>query len=34
MNSDLKIIKKYYGEKMMHLCRKNFSTILSFIDNT
>ena len=28
MNSDLKIIKKYYGEKMMHLCRKNFSTIL------
>ena len=28
MNSDLKTIKKYYGEKMMHLCRKNFSTIL------
>ena len=28
MNSDLKVIKKYYGEKMMHLCRKNFSTIL------
>lgn len=27
-NKDLKIIKKYYGEKMMHLCRKNFSTIL------
>ena len=28
MNNDLKIIKKYYGEKMMHLCRELFSTIL------
>jgi len=28
MNSDLKIIKKYYGEKMMHLCREHFPTIL------
>ena len=28
MNSDLKIIKKYYGEKMMHLCRSLFSTLL------
>lgn len=25
---DLKIIKKYYGEDMMHLCRSIFSTIL------
>lgn len=25
---DLKKIKKNYGEKMMHLCRKNLSTIL------
>ena len=25
---DLKLIKKYYGEEMMHLCRKLFSTIL------
>jgi len=28
MNNDLKIIKKYYGENMMHLCRELFSTIL------
>lgn len=28
MNEDLKIIKKKYGEKMMHLCRNMFSTIL------
>ena len=28
MNNDLKIIKKKYGEKMMHFCRENFSTIL------
>jgi len=28
MNKDLKIIKKKYGEKMMHLCRDLFSTIL------
>ena len=28
MNNDLKIIKKKYGEKMMHLCRELFSTIL------
>ena len=25
---DLKYIKKYYGENMMHLCRNKFSTIL------
>lgn len=25
---DLKLIKKYYGEKMMHLCRKLFPTLL------
>jgi len=25
---DLKLIKKYYGEKMMHLCREFFSTLL------
>ena len=25
---DLKLIKKYYGEKMMHLCRELFPTIL------
>ncbi len=25
---DLKFIKKYYGEEMMHLCRDSFSTIL------
>lgn len=28
MNRDLNIIKKKYGEKMMHFCRDNFSTIL------
>lgn len=28
MNDDLKIIKKKYGEKMMHLCRSLFPTIL------
>ena len=28
MNEDLKIIKKKYGEKMMHLCRNMFTTIL------
>ena len=28
MGNDLKIIKKKYGEKMMHLCRKLFPTIL------
>ena len=28
MNSDLKIIKKYYGEDMMHYARDNFSIIL------
>ena len=28
MNKDLKIIKKKYGENMMHLCRKLFPTIL------
>ena len=28
MNSDLQYIKKKYGEKMMHFCRENFSTIL------
>ena len=28
MNQDLKIIKKKYGEKMMHLCRELFPTIL------
>ena len=28
MNQDLKIIKKKYGEKMMHLCRSLFPTIL------
>jgi len=31
MNDDLKIIKKKYGEQMMHLCRELFSTI---IDNS
>ena len=25
---DLKVIKKKYGEKMMHLCKKMFPTIL------
>ena len=28
MKSDLKIIKKLYGEQMAHFCRDNFSTIL------
>ena len=28
MTSDLKKIKKHYGEAMMHLCRKLFPTIL------
>ena len=28
MNPDLKLIKKLYGEKMMHLCREYFPTIL------
>ena len=28
MSNDLKIIKKYYGENMMHLCRELFPTIL------
>ena len=28
MNQDLKLIKKHYGEKMMHLCRKMLPTIL------
>ena len=28
MVDDLKIIKKKYGEKMMHLCRELFPTIL------
>lgn len=28
MNQDLKIIKKLYGEKMMHLCREYFPTLL------
>ena len=28
MDKDLKIIKKKYGEEMMHFCRKNFATIL------
>lgn len=28
MNEDLKIIKKYYGEKMMHFCRTQFPTML------
>ena len=28
MNEELKIIKKIYGEEMMHLCRAMFPTIL------
>lgn len=28
MNQDLQIIKKKYGEEMMHFCRKSFPTIL------
>ena len=27
MNGELKKIKKYYGEEMMHFCRENFSTL-------
>ena len=30
MNEDLKIIKKHYGEKMMHLCRELFPTLLQY----
>ena len=30
MNEDLKIIKDKYGEKMMHLCRALFSTLLEY----
>ena len=26
--NDLKLIKKYYGEDMMHLCRRLFPTLL------
>lgn len=33
MNEDLKIIKKKFGEDMMHLCRKLFPTILDKGDN-
>ena len=41
MNSDLKLIKKYYGEDMMHFARDNFASILEiegmlsrlFLDN-
>ena len=28
INADLRIIKKKYGEEMMHLCRRLFSTLL------
>ncbi len=28
MNQDLKMIKKKYGESMMHFCREHFSTLL------
>ena len=28
ITADLRIIKKKYGEEMMHLCRKLFSTLL------
>ena len=28
MKDDLKLIKKHYGECMMHLCRELFPTIL------
>ena len=28
MNHDLKVIKKKYGEEMMHLCRELFPTLL------
>ena len=30
MDNDLKIIKNKYGEEMMHLCKKIFSTILEY----
>ena len=30
MDNDLKIIKNKYGEDMMHLCKKIFSTILEY----
>lgn len=33
MNEDLKIIKKKFGEDMMHLCRKLFPTILEKDNN-
>ena len=40
MNDELKKIKKYYGEEMMHFCRENFSTlfeeegtVLSILEN-
>ena len=29
MNNELKVIKKKYGEAMMHFCRKSFPTILN-----
>ena len=28
MNQELKLIKKYYGEEMMHYARDNFATLL------
>ena len=28
LNQDLKDIKKYYGENMMHLCRELFPSLL------
>ena len=28
MTGELKIIKKYYGEEMMHYVRSNFATLL------
>ncbi len=30
MIDDLKMIKKFYGEKMMHLCKELFPTILEY----
>ena len=30
MDNDLKIIKNKYGEEMLHLCKKIFSTILEY----
>ena len=33
MNKDLKVIKKHYGEKMMHLCRELFPTLLVNTNN-